>query len=214
MSDGQILKISYNRVTDSEIIELTVDNCEEYGYIATTIVDEETGYTITVFYKENDTFENIVPYEIDEDTQQAITEVEMKYYTYYEHIAPPCSKFDVSYADVDKEGSGRNENNGLMYRERVGYYVSVDLAWDLIPNTVEYNNWYRILTQLPIEFMADILMPNGNIERIRMYRGDISTKLYLFTKNKKIWQGLSTTFIQFDVTPYDDSIEPKLLEVI
>ena len=58
--------------------------------------------------------------------------------TTYTHIAPPCSNYQINYADVDKEGSGRNSLTGEMFRERIGSYRSIDLTWDLIPNTKEY----------------------------------------------------------------------------
>lgn len=131
----------------------------------------------------------------------------------YRHIAPPCSKFRVSFADVDKEGSGRNELTGEMFRERIGSYCMIELAWDLIPNTIEYNNWYKILTHLPASFNADVLMPSGEIVSKKFYRADVSTDLYLFVANKQIWQGLSTSFTQFNLDEYDDNFEPTLEEV-
>lgn len=133
--------------------------------------------------------------------------------TTYTHIAPPCSNYQINYADVDKEGSGRNSLTGEMFRERIGSYRSIDLTWDLIPNTKEYNNWYKILTHLPPSFYAKSLMPNGDIEEHLYYRTDISTTLYLFVQNRQIWQGLSTTFVQFNVEEYDDNVEPTLEEI-
>ena len=131
----------------------------------------------------------------------------------YTHIAPPCSKYRISYADVDKEGSGRNSLTGEMFRERIGNYCMIELAWNLIPNTKEYNNWYRILTHLPPSFYCKCLMPSGNIEERKFYRTDVSTDLYVFVENAQIWQGLSTTFVQFNVDEYDDTIEPTLEEI-
>ena len=42
----------------------------------------------------------------------------------------------------------------------------------------------------------------------KFYRGDISYDLYLFLKDRQIWKGISTTFIQSD-----DSNEPVLLKL-
>lgn len=132
----------------------------------------------------------------------------------YEHIAPPCSQYKVSYADVDKEGSGRNSLTGEMFRERIGSYMLLDVAWDLIPNSKEYNNWYKILTHLPPRFYIEYLSPSGEFEKKEFYRSDISTNLYLFIKDKQIWQGLSTSFTQWNVEGYDDNYEPSLEEII
>lgn len=129
----------------------------------------------------------------------------------YTHVAPPCSSFRISFADVDKDGSGRNELTGEMFRERVGSYCQIEIAWDLIPNTTEYNNWYRILTHLPPKFTAVVEMPSGEQETKEFYRTDISTELYLFVANKKIWQGLSTTFVQTILDEFDDNVEPTLI---
>ena len=130
--------------------------------------------------------------------------------TTYTHIAPPCSSFKVSYADVDKEGSGRNSLTGEMYRERIGNYCKIDLTWDLIPNSQNYNNWYKVLTHLPPSFTAEFLMPDGNFAKKVMYRTDISTDLYLFVKDAQMWKGLSTSFVEWNVTSYDDNIEPSV----
>lgn len=135
----------------------------------------------------------------------------------FTHNAPPCSNFKIKYADVDKEGSGRNELTGEMFRERIGYYVSIEMKWDLIPNSAEYIEWYEILTHLPPFFNCNFLMPNGKKITKKMYRTDIDTDLYLFvapdpetySKGQQIWQGLATTFVQADVTPYDDNVEPQ-----
>ena len=132
----------------------------------------------------------------------------------YTHIAPPCSKYQMSFADVDKEGSGRNSLTGEMFRERIGSYTMLNISWDLIPNSIEYNNWYKVLTHLPPKVTLELLLPNGSIETKDYYRGDISTDLYLFVKDAQIWQGLSTTFTQWNVDKYDDNIEPELEEVL
>lgn len=131
----------------------------------------------------------------------------------YRHIAPPCSNYKVNYADVDKEGSGRNSLTGEMFRERIGNYRSIDLTWNLIPNTKEYNNWYKVLTHLPTSFHCKSLMPTGEIEDREFYRTDVSTTLYLFVKDSQIWQGLSTTFVQYNLDEYDDNFEPELEEI-
>ena len=132
--------------------------------------------------------------------------------TEYTHIAPPCSSFKVSYADVDKEGSGRNSLTGEMFRERIGHYCKIDLTWDLIPNSQNYNNWYKVLTHLPPKFNASFLMPNGEIDTKEMYRTDISTELYLFVSKDdyQMWKGLATSFVEWNVNEYDDNTEAKI----
>ena len=201
---GDLLKILYNRIVATEEITLTVDNCGLYGYVATTM--QIDGVEQTVYYKQDDIEKNIISYEIVNGV--AITKILNNVYQEYSHIAPSCSSFKVHMADVDKEGSGRNSLTGLMYRERIGRYCSIDLTWDLIPNSEEYNRWYKILTHLPPNFKAQLLMPSGEIEEKEFYRADVSTELYLWTDGIQIWKGLSTSFIQWNVEEYDDSYEP------
>lgn len=206
MPQGNLLEIHYDRVSSVDTIILTPQNCEEYGY-SYKIGSTEDGRTVYIYYpKDGNQITDVLPY--DDETLQ--TTIQVDEYTTYTHIAPDCSNFKISYADVDKEGSGRNELTGEMFRERIGNYFKLDLTWDLIPNSIEYNNWYLILTHLPPKFKAKLLMPSGFIEEYEMYRGDISTELYLWTDGKQIWKGLSTSFIQNDVNKYDDTYEPIL----
>lgn len=130
----------------------------------------------------------------------------------YNHIAPDCNEYKVSFADVDKEGSGRNSLTGEMFRERIGSYTMYEVNWNLIPDTKQYRNWYKILTHLPPQINAKLKMPSGEIVTKRVYRGDVSTSLYLWTDGIEIWQGLTTTFTQWDLDKYDDNFEPELEE--
>ena len=208
MANGNLLEISYDRVTSTIEVELTESNCENYGYVSRN-VENEDGTSFIAFYKNGDNEENYIIPEFDENGN-AITKILHSYYATHTHIAPPCSQYDFSFADVDKEGSGRNEMTGEMFRERLGSYTMLSVAWDLIPNSKEYNNWYKILTHLPPKVRLKLLTPNGEIQEKEMYRGDISTKLYLFVSDRTIWQGLSTTFTQWNIDKYDDTIEPTL----
>ena len=206
MVEENILEISYDRVIDSKQIELTRENCTKYGYVATE--QDIEGVRYTVFYEEGKTEKDYITPEIKDGVAKTIITYNItKPYT---HIAPPCSKYQISYADVDKEGSGRNENTGEMFRERVGHYEMISVAWDLIPNTKEYMNWCRILKSLPPKIRLKHLTLSGDIEESEFYRGDVSADLYLFIKNNQIWKGLSTTFTQWNIEKYDDSIEPTL----
>lgn len=218
MVQGNLLEISYKRITNIETIELTKSNCENYAYHSTTAkitvdgVEEE----YTVYYKwGNKPEEYVFPHEfkIIENQKVAITYHDIYTEELFKHIAPACSGFKISFADVDKEGSGRNSLTGEMFRERIGSYMKVDLTWDLIPNTIEYNNWYKVLTKLPPTFNCKMLMPSGNIETKEFYRGDISTTLHLFVSNRQIWTGLSTTFTQTKLDEYNDMEEPDLEKV-
>ena len=211
----QLLEIYYERIIYEEEVTLSTQNCYSYGYLPTSIVLDDVNYT--VYYKQGDTVENIVPYEYDKENKTCITKIILSEKTTYNHIAPPCSKYQISFADVDKEGSGRNSQTGEMFRERVGKYIMLTIAWNLIPNTKEYNNWYKILTHLPPMVYLKLLLPSGEIVEKKMYRGDISTDLYLFVDDSygysQIWQGLQTTFTQWDIDEYDNAIEPILEEV-
>lgn len=206
--EGNLLEIYYQRV-DKEYndILLTVGNCADYGYVA--IEKEINGVNRTVFYKNTETPDDYITPDEEGNTY-------IDYVTYtepYKHVAPACSSFKISFADVDKEGSGRNSLTGEMYRERIGKYIKIDLTWDLIPNTIEYNNWYKVLTSLPPFFNAKFLSPNGEIEDKKFYRTDVTTDLYLFISNRQMWKGLATSFVQANVDVYEDKLEPDLLEV-
>lgn len=206
MNSGNILSINYDRVIRVEEIELTTSNAGYYDYEYTTATIDGVEYT--VFYKYGDNPENYIKPEIIDGVAKTFIQIETK--KSYSYTAPACSKFKINYADVDKEGSGRNPNTGVMVRERIGSYISVDLSWDLIPNSDNYNKWYKVLTHLPPSFNVELLMPSGEIETYQMYRGDVSTDLYLFYKDRQLWKGLTTTFIQFDITEYDDKFDPNV----
>ena len=209
MAKENLLEIYYDRVATSEEIILTEENCEQYGYIATTTtLDGIDG--VLVFYKEGTSEEEFIQPTSKDEEGNYITTIIYETYQRYSHIAPPCSSYKPSFADVDKEGSGRNSLTGEMFRERIGSYSMLTLTWDLIPNSKEYNNWYRILTHLPPYFYAKLLSPNGEIVEKKMYRGDVETDLYLFVEDGQMWKGLSTTFTQWDIDPYDDTLEPTL----
>ena len=203
MAQGNLLEIYYDRIINTEQIELTQENCKNYGYESGYIKIDDVD--TLVFYKDTETINDYVT-----PNKEGKTIIDYHTYQRHTHIAPPCSKYEPSFADVDKEGSGRNSLTGEMFRERIGSYSMLSLSWDLIPNTKDYNNWYKILTHLPPFVYLKLLLPSGEIVEKKMYRGDISTKLYLFVQDSQIWQGLSTTFTQWDIDPYDDTIEPEL----
>ena len=191
-----LLKISYERIVGTQEIELNDSNYQEYGY-----AKDDNGY-----------------YKYDSEQAQNIyfTTHEIDILETYTHILPNPSKFDDTYADVDKEGSGRNESNGQMQRERIGHYCSIDVQWNIIPNSNERINLIRILRNLPPKFRLEYHDSDNvsNVTTIKeFYRADISESLYLFVEDSQLWKGISTTFIQFNVDEYNDQEEPLLLEV-
>lgn len=192
-----LLKVSYERIIDTIEVTLTDSNYEEYGYLK-----DSNGY-----YKYD--------VELEENVYFITTDVDVT--QTYQHILPNPSKFTPTYSDVDKEGSGRNGNDGLMQRERIGHYQGFDVQWNIIPNTNKRINLVRILRALPPSFMLEYHDSNNDKDTtttLEMYRSDISEDLYMFTQESQIWQGLSTSFVQFDVTPYDDGVEPSLLSEV
>ena len=191
-----LLKISYERIVGTQEIELNDSNYQEYGY-----AKDDSGY-----YK----------YDSEQEENVYFTTHEIDILKTYTHILPNPSKFDDTYADVDKEGSGRNESNGEMQRERMGHYCSIDVQWNIIPNSNERINLIRILRKLPPKFRLEYHDSDSvsNVTTIKeFYRADISESLYLFVEDSQLWQGISTTFIQFNVEEYNDQEEPELLEV-
>ena len=191
-----LLKISYERIVGTQEIELNDSNYQEYGY-----AKDDSGY-----YK----------YDSEQEENVYFTTHEIDILKTYTHILPNPSKFDDTYSDVDKEGSGRNESNGQMQRERIGHYCSIDVQWNIIPNSNERINLIRILRKLPPKFRLEYHDSDSvsNVTTIKeFYRADISESLYLFVEDSQLWKGISTTFIQFDVEEYNDQEEPVLLEV-
>lgn len=199
MAQIDLLKVSYDRIIGTNKITLTDDNYDQYGYLK-----DSEGYYI---YDE----------EYDEKVYNKLGYVEIDEKKHFEHILPNPSKFSPTYSDVDKEGSGRNENNGEMIRERIGFYQAFDVTWDIVPDSKKGVNLMRILRSLPPSFTleyhdSDILQ--NETKTGTFYHGDISCDLYLFLSDRQIWKGITTTFIQYDVTPYDDGIEPELIEEV
>lgn len=191
-----LLKISYERIVGTQEIELNDSNYQEYGY-----AKDDSGY-----YK----------YDSEQEENVYFTTHEIDILKTYTHILPNPSKFDDTYADVDKEGSGRNESNGEMQRERIGHYCSIDVQWNIIPNSNERINLIRILRNLPPKFRLEYHDSDSvsNVTTTKeFYRADISESLYLFVEDSQLWRGISTTFIQFNVEEYNDQEEPVLLEV-
>lgn len=191
-----LLKISYERIVGTQEIELNDSNYQEYGY-----AKDDSGY-----YK----------YDSEQEENVYFTTHEIDILKTYTHILPNPSKFDDTYADVDKEGSGRNESNGEMQRERIGHYCSIDVQWNIIPNSNERINLIRILRNLPPKFRLEYHDSDSvsNVTTTKeFYRADISESLYLFVEDSQLWQGISTTFIQSNVEEYNDQEEPVLLEV-
>lgn len=206
MAEQTLMTISYKRVKSSEEVTLTQENCQKYGYGYRT--KNINGQSVIVFYDLEDSENDLEYQEIVDGVAKTV--IVYNDYQEYSHIAPACTSYQFSYADVDKDGSGRNTLTGEMFRERLGNYCMLDVKWDLIPNTTEYHNWYKILTSLPPKVSITFLNPNGEMLTKEFYRTDVSTSLYLFVKEKQIWQGLSTTFVQWNVDEYDDTIEPQL----
>ena len=191
-----LLKISYERIVGTQEIELNDSTSQEYGY-----AKDDNGY---------------YQYDSEQEENVYFTTHEIDILKTYTHILPNPSKFDDTYADVDKEGSGRNESNGEMQRERIGHYCSIDVQWNIIQNSNERINIIRILRKLSQKFRLEY-QDSDNVSNVttikEFYRADISESLYLFVEDSQLWQGISTTFIQFNVEEYNDQEEPVLLEV-
>lgn len=190
-----LLKVTYSRVTETIVVPLTDDNFRSFGY-----KKDENGY-----------------YKFDVALNQNVYATEEYYYgtTEFSHILPNPSGFAITYSDVDKSGSGRDET-GTVVRDRMGHYMSIDVTWDIVENSIERRNLVRILRNIPPKFKLTFHDSDNKPDEVKMidcYHGDIKENLYLFLQNNQIWKGLSTTFIQSNIIPYDDSIEPTL-EVI
>lgn len=213
-----LLTIKYRRVIGEEKIIINENNYMEYELIPVIVTEDtinnfdlESSYLLdpnssivygNTYYSKQDPITGkgiIYEYILEEQTQE------------YQHILPNPSKMDITYSDVDREGSGRNENDGMMVRERIGHYQSIAVQWNIIPNEIKRRNLVKVLKSLPPSFTL-IYYDNDNKQTKEMlaYHSDIQDSAFLFVKDNQIWQGLSTSFIQFDITPYDDGKDPTL----
>lgn len=201
MANIDLLKLSYSRIVGTNTISINDHNYAQYGYAYDTegkVIDGETYHYYLV--NENGDKEYYKEHEVN------ITE-------HYEHILPSPSSFSKTYSDVDKSGSGRNESDGKMYRERLGHYCSLNVRWDIVPNAVVRRNLVKILRSLPPSFFLTYKDSSNKADEItteEFYRADINEDLYLFLQDRQIWKGLATSFIQFEVKGYEDNVEPEL----
>jgi hypothetical protein len=193
MASIDLFVLSYERVVDTQEVAIDDSNYEQYGYLK-----DENGYYII------DPFSNLKEY-----YKEHSIDIKQK----YTHTLPNPTSFSKTYSDVDRSGSGRNESDGQMYRERVGHYCSLNVTWDIVPNSVQRRNLIKILRNLPPSFYLtykDSSNSASGTTTEEFYRADINEQLYLFLQDRQIWRGLSTSFIQFNVEAYDDSQEPEL----
>lgn len=201
MASIDLFVLSYDRVVDTQEVVLNDSNYEQYGYLKNSsgkVVDGKTYY----YYLVN---------ENGDEEYYETHDVEIK--QRYSHTLPNPTSFSKTYSDVDRSGSGRNESDGQMYRERVGHYCSLNVTWDIVPNSVQRRNLIKILRNLPPSFYLTYKDSSNSANETtteEFYRADINEQLYLFLQDRQIWRGLSTSFIQFNVETYDDSQEPEL----
>lgn len=190
-----LLSVTYSRPIETIVVELTDDNYTSYGY-----KKDDNGY-----YK----------YDVALNENVYATEVYFDRKGSFSHTLPNPSSFAITYSDIDRSGSGRDEN-GNVVRDRMGHYMSIDVTWDIVENSAERRDLVKILRNTPPIFTLAFHDSDNKADEIKLiscYHGDIKENLYLFMKDNQIWKGLATTFIQSDITPYDDTIEP-ILEVI
>ncbi len=227
----QDLKLTYERIVNTEIVTLDDDNYEELGFLRNEVTIDDDNYAtlgyekgdnagVTYYYyldeEDNEIVvtEAIYYYLINSDTEEEeiITQTEVNEYESYEHTLPPPSKFDLSIADVDAAGSGRSTSTGQMVRERIGQYVNIDIECNLIPNAQTRINLVRLLKQVPEFFYLKFRENSGSYGEYEFYRADITDGLYMFIENNEMWQGLSTSFVQSTLIEIDDSVEPVFVD--
>lgn len=201
-----LLEVYYERIVETKEITLNDDNYSQYG-----------------FQREQDEEGNVsyFTYDTDGETKIYSTIAEVNITKKFSHQLPTPSSFSVTYADVDKEGSGRDESSGEVIRDRLGHYQSIDVTWDIVKGSTSGRNFMKVLKNLPPFFTLKYYeienIYNEGVQEyseIECYHGDIQYGMYLFLKDNQIWQGIKTTFIQSDVTPYNDQAEPILNGVV
>jgi hypothetical protein len=106
----------------------------------------------------------------------------------------PC-KFDWQFSDLDKN-SGRNDF-GLMMRERIGSKVKITISWNPTVNKRAGQDMIRFLKGLPPYCYMMYPDPDGSIQTIECYRGDIKSSMYHYDLDSgSIWKETSTSFTE------------------
>ena len=132
--------------------------------------------------------------------------------TTYIHDLPNPVSCDIDEERVAKEGSGRGGNCGTMAIEYLGLQTAVSVYWDLLPNTKDYINLYRILESLPPFFTFIFPSPNGNnAEEIECYNSKWRVSTFKIKGNNTYFRGLTTSFISKDLKKLRN-VEPELIE--
>lgn len=130
--------------------------------------------------------------------------------TTYTHAIPAPIECSIDEEKIAKEGSGRSGNTGSMSLEYLGIQTAVNLAWDLLPNSKDYINLYKILKSLPDFFTFVYPSPNGNnAEQLECYNNKWNISFFKITSTNTYFRGLNTRFISVNLSPIEN-IEPVL----
>lgn len=112
---------------------------------------------------------------------------------------PTPAAFEYSTEDRDTEGF--ETTDGTVHRHRVGKRGKLTCSWDIVPDTQEYYDFFRLLDNLPEFFPVSFPYPDGTRKTLQMYRGNplsASMRSYWNEGSKKIskWKDTKCNFIE------------------
>lgn len=119
---------------------------------------------------------------------------------------PTPATFTFNVEDIDSEAF--RTQDGVTHRKRIGKVIKLNCKWDIIPETQEYYDFFKIIDNLPPFFEVQFPHPNGNnAYKTTMYRGNpltASMRSYWDEKNGKVskWKDTSVNFIERGATAY------------
>ena len=119
---------------------------------------------------------------------------------------PTPATFTFNVEDIDSEAF--RTQDGVTHRKRIGKVIKLNCKWDIIPETQEYYDFFKIIDNLPPFFEVQFPHPNGNnAYKTTMYRGNpltASMRSYWDEKNGKVskWKDTYVNFIERGATAY------------
>ena len=128
----------------------------------------------------------------------------------YEHELPAPIEISFEEEKIAKSGTGRSANNGSMTLEYLGIATKINIKWDLLPTSKDFNNLYKILTYLPDFFYFVYTNAEGELEELECYNNKWSYSVFRALNDGMYYRGLTTSFTSKDLKEISES-EPTLL---
>ena len=109
------------------------------------------------------------------------------------YIPTPASfDWQMSDLDVDTERSA----SGYLIRERIRSGIrKITFNWNAF-DMQKFYDFINILDDLPSEFDVTYPDANGKLVTKTMYRGDVTSNMYMYRNSQSKWKDLKTSFIE------------------